>query len=382
MIPYGRQNISQDDIQAVTDVLQSDFLTQGPVIPEFEKKISQYCGAQYAIATNSATSALHIACLSLGLGAGDILWTSPITFVASANCALYCGANVDFVDIDPNTYNISINALQQKLELAKKNNSLPKILVAVHFAGTSCDMSAISELAARYKFNIIEDASHAIGAKYNGRPVGSCQYSDISVFSFHPVKIITTGEGGIATTNNPELHKKMDLLRTHGVTRDRGQMHSEPDGGWYYEQIELGFNYRMSDIHAALGLSQLTRLNRFIEERNSIAVYYRDKLKNSSVIAIPEVRGNILSSYHLYVVRVDKKVRRDVFESMRNKGIGVNVHYIPVYKHPYYQQYNFNEADFPEAERYYQEAITLPIFPGLSYQELDYICDTLLEVLY
>jgi UDP-4-amino-4,6-dideoxy-N-acetyl-beta-L-altrosamine transaminase len=382
MIPYGRQNISEEDIQAVTDVLRSDFLTQGPRVPEFEKKLSEYCHVKYATAVNSATSALHVACLSLGLKSGDILWTSPITFVASANCALYCGANVDFVDIESETHNISIIALQNKLEKAKSSNTLPKILVVVHFAGQSCDMKAISELSNKYGFKVIEDASHALGGRYGDQRIGSCEYSDICVFSFHPVKIITSGEGGVATTNNKELYDKMNLFRTHGISRDPDLMTVESEGGWYYQQIELGYNYRLSDIHAALGLTQLQRLDKFVKKRNSIAKYYEKKLKGIAGLSIPKVDQINLSAFHLYIVRVNAAKRKKIFNHMRESEIGVNVHYIPVYKQPYFQaKFNFIETDYPESEQYYKEALTLPIYPGLTRKDQDYICNTLLEVL-
>jgi UDP-4-amino-4,6-dideoxy-N-acetyl-beta-L-altrosamine transaminase len=372
MIPYGRQDISEADIQAVVDVLKSDFLTQGPVVPLFEKTVADYCGANHAVATNSATSSLHIACLSLGLGSGDWLWTSPLTFVASANCALYCGAKVDFVDIDPRTYNLCPSALERKLRKAKKEGCLPKIVIPVHLCGQSCDMEAVSKLSKRYGFKVIEDASHAIGGKYQNKPIGSSTYSDITVFSFHPVKIITTGEGGMALTNNVALARKMELLRSHGVTRDPDLMTHKPDGPWYYQQIELGFNYRMTELQAALGNSQMTRLNEFLEQRNQLAQKYDELLKNLPVITPWQDKTNY-SARHLYVIRLKlnqiHKTHREVFESLREQGIGVNVHYIPAHSQPFYKQMGFKDGDFPNVESYYQEAISLPLFPKLSSEE-------------
>ena len=369
MIPYGHQSISEEDIQAVVEVLRSDFLTQGPMVTQFEESICNYTGSSYAVAVNSGTSALHLACLSLGLGVGDILWTTSITFVASANCALYCGAEIDFVDIDPQTCNISIKALSEKLEWAEGIGCLPKVVVPVHMGGLPCDMEAIAELSKKYGFYIIEDACHAIGSRYKGEMVGNCRYSDITVFSFHPVKTITTGEGGMATTNRKELASKMALLRSHGITRDIVKMTQESDGPWYYQQIELGFNYRMTDFQAALGLSQAKRLDEFVTQRQSIAKYYDELLADYPVV-IPCQNSDTYSGYHLYVVRIQldqvNVSRRQVFEAMRESGIGVNVHYIPVYSQPYYQRMGFNSDNFPEANRYYTEAISLPIYPGLS----------------
>lgn len=379
MIPYGRQDISNADIQAVIDVLTSDWLTQGPAVPRFEQAVAKYCGVAHAVAVNSATSALHIACLALGLGRGDWLWTSPNTFVASANCALYCGALVDFVDIDRRTYNLSVDALRTKLEQAEKNGRLPKIVVPVHFAGQSCDMQAIRALADRYKFRIIEDASHAVGGKYRDKCVGSCQYSDIAVFSFHPVKIITTGEGGMALTNDSALYQRMTLLRSHGITRDESRMLNEPDGAWNYEQIDLGFNFRMTDIQAALGLSQLQRLDDFIEQRHRIADRYDTALRELP-LQLPIREAEIRSALHLYVVWIkseSKRTRREVFDKLRAENIGVNVHYFPVYRQPYYQTLSFKFGDFPEAERYYSRAISLPIYSGLSTMQQDHVIETL-----
>jgi UDP-4-amino-4,6-dideoxy-N-acetyl-beta-L-altrosamine transaminase len=369
LIPYGRQNISEEDIRAVVDVLRSDFITQGPVVPEFEKSVAAYCGAKHAVAVNSATSALHIACLALGVGADDLVWTSPITFVASANCARYCGADVDFVDVDPRTYNMSVLSLSEKLELAKRKGRLPKVVIPVHLSGQSCEMEAIHALSIQYGFRIIEDASHAIGGSFKGEKVGNCRYSDITVFSFHPVKIITTGEGGMAVTNDSEMVKHMARLRSHGITRYPSEMTCPPDGSWYYQQIELGFNYRMTDIQAALGLSQMRRLDEFVAERQAIAQRYEDLLKETPITR-PWQHENSYSALHLYIVRLPagamKVSHREVFERMRAEGIGVNLHYIPVYRQPYYEKMGFKNEDFPQAEHYYAEAITLPIYPGLT----------------
>ena len=369
MIPYGRQDISEDDIQAVVEVLRSDFLTQGPAVPAFEKAIADYCGAQHAVAVNSATSALHIACLALGVGPGDWVWTSPITFVASANCALYCGAQVDFVDIDPSTYNLSVERLAEKLAQAKKSGCLPKVVIPVHLCGQPCGMANIRALGQRYGFKIIEDASHAIGGRYKGEPIGNCCYSDITVFSFHPVKIITTGEGGMALTNDVSLAKHMQLLRSHGITRDVTDMTHPPDGPWYYQQIDLGFNYRMTDIQAALGLSQMQRLDEFVANRHILANRYDQMLSELPVVK-PWQHLDSYSSLHLYVIRLQlhkiQKNHRQVFESLRESGIGANLHYIPVYRHPYYEQLGFKPGYCVEAERYYVEAISLPMYPGLS----------------
>ena len=368
-IPYGRQSINKEDIQAVTDVLQSDFLTQGPVVPKFENAIAQYCDVKYAFAVNSATSALHIACLALDVRPGDVVWTSPISFVASANCAMYCGANIAFVDIDAKTYNMCPQKLEQKLIQARKDGALPKVVIPVHLCGQSCDMQAIYKLSREYGFSIIEDASHAIGGKYLDKPVGNCQYSQITVFSFHPVKIITTGEGGMAVTNDPQIGAKMARLRSHGITRDTQFMTKEPDGPWYYEQLELGYNYRMTDIHAALGLSQFNKLDEFVTERHQIAKRYDSLFKDIDVMA-PYQNENNYSAFHLYVIRMrhDKKniSRNEMFNRLRNNGIGVNLHYIPIYRQPYYAKIGYQPADYPESEKYYAEAISLPIFPGLT----------------
>ncbi len=380
MIPYGRQTISEADIQAVLDVLRSDFLTQGPAVPAFESAVANYCGAHYACAVNSATSALHIACLALGVGKGDSVWTSPITFVASANCALYCGADVDFVDIDPRTYNISVECLAAKLAQAEKAGNLPKVVIPVHLCGQSCDMEAIHRLSQRYGFNIIEDASHAIGGQYRGQLVGNCRYSDITVFSFHPVKIITTGEGGMALTNDAGLARRMQLLRSHGITRETSEMTHDAYGSWYYQQIALGFNYRMTDFQAALGLSQMQRLDEFVATRHNIAQRYDDLLSHLPVL-IPWQHGDSYSSVHLYIIRLQldliSKTHRAIFEALRVAGIGVNLHYIPVYLQPYYANLGFNIGYCPEAESYYAQAISLPIFPSLTMAEQDQVVSAL-----
>ena len=381
MIPYGKQDITQDDIDAVVNVLKSDFLTQGPCVPKFEKEVSKYCGAKYAVAVTSATSALHLACLSLGLGNGDWLWTSPVTFVASANCGLYCGAKIDFVDIDPATYNLCPNALKKKLVQAKELGELPKIVVAVHLCGQSCDMKAIHALSEEYGFKIIEDASHAIGGKYLNEPIGNCNYSDITIFSFHPVKIITTGEGGIALTNNSKLAEKMSLLRSHGIIRDSNLMTHEADGEWYYQQIELGFNYRMTDMQAALGVSQLERLDTYVSRRHEIATRYNQLLKNLPLL-VPYQDNDGYSAYHLYVIRLENRIKhKQVFECLRKNGIGVNLHYIPVYHHPYYEAMGFQKRYCEEAENYYSQAISLPMYATLSEADQDRVVSVLREAL-
>jgi UDP-4-amino-4,6-dideoxy-N-acetyl-beta-L-altrosamine transaminase len=378
-IPYGRQDISEEDRKSVIEVLRSDFLTQGPVVVQFENAVAQYCGAQYAVAVNSATSALHIACLSLGVKEGDWVWTTAITFVASANCAIYCGANVDFVDIEPQTYTMSVSKLADKLKIAKEKNYLPKVVIPVHLCGQSCDMEGIALLAKEYGFKVIEDASHAIGGKYKNSPIGNCQYSDITIFSFHPVKIITTGEGGIAVTNNVEYCAHMQRLRSHGITRDPSEMSHQPDGHWYYQQIELGFNYRVTDIQAALGLSQLNRLDEFVKRRQEIAIKYNDLLSDLDLV-IPFQHPDTYSSFHLYVIRINDSKRnrhKELFERLRSNGIIVNLHYIPVYHHPYYQVKGYDPKNFPESEKYYSQAISLPIYYGLKDEEVEYVVEKL-----
>jgi UDP-4-amino-4,6-dideoxy-N-acetyl-beta-L-altrosamine transaminase len=377
MIPYGRQSVSEDDIEAVVAVLRSDFLTQGPVVPEFEKLVAAYCGAGHAVAVNSATSALHIACLALGVGPGDIVWTTPITFVASANCARYCGADVDFVDIDPRTYNMSVERLAEKLDQAQTANKLPKVVIPVHLSGQSCEMQSIHALSQKYGFRIIEDASHAIGGSYRNEKIGCCRYSDITVFSFHPVKIVTTGEGGMAVTNDVALVKIMARLRSHGITRYSADMTHAPDGPWYYQQIDLGFNYRMTDFQAALGISQFKRLDDFVAQRHTIAKRYNQLLAKSQ-IATPWQHPDTYSGLHLYVVRVAAEGHRQLFENLRAGGIGVNLHYIPVYQQPYYERMGFKHSDYPEAERYYADAITLPLYPGLTAEQQDEVVRQLL----
>ena len=384
MIPYGRQDISEADIQSVVDVLRSDFLTQGPAIPAFEASIAEYCGVTHAVAANSATSALHIACLVLGVGKGDIVWTSPITFVASANCALYCGADVDFVDIDPRTYNLSTERLAEKLAQAEKLGCLPKVVIPVHLCGQPCDMAGIHTLSQQYGFKIIEDASHAIGGKYRGEPIGNCRYSDITVFSFHPVKIITTGEGGMALTNDAQLAKRMQLLRSHGITREAADMTHTPDGSWYYQQIELGFNYRMTDMQAALGLSQMQRLDEFVARRHAIAKHY-DEMLAGLAVTTPWQHADSYSGMHLYVIRLKldgiSKTHREVFESLRAAHIGVNLHYIPVHMQPYYERLGFQAGHCPEAERYYAEAISFPMYPGLTLAQQEQVVSALHKVI-
>ena len=379
-IPYGRQDITRSDIDAVVAVLQSDYLTQGPVVPEFEETVAAYCNSQNAIAVNSATSALHIACMALDLGPGDWLWTTPITFVASANCGLYCGARVDFVDINPHTFNMCSQALARKLEQAEREGKLPKVLVPVHLCGQPCDMHAIHKLAQRYGFKIIEDASHAIGGKYQGEPIGNCRYSDITVFSFHPVKIITTAEGGMCMTNSAELASRMALLRSHGITRDPKQMTCADEGPWYYEQIELGYNYRMTELQAALGVSQMMRLDNYVSCRHLLARRY-DVLLGDLPLTIPWQHPESYSGLHLYPIRLNlkkiAKTHRQVFESMRTQGIGVNLHYIPMHMHPYYKKLGFKANDFPQALAYYGEAISLPMFQTLTDAQQDIVVASL-----
>lgn len=380
MIPYGRQDITQSDIDAVVDILRSDFVTQGPVVPRFEQAVAKSVKVKHAVAVNSATSALHIACLAIGLGPGDELWTSPATFVASANCGLYCGAKVDFVDIDPRSYNLCPRKLEEKLVAAQAAGRLPKVVIPVHLSGQSCNMAEISRLSRKYGFRIIEDASHAIGGRYQGEPIGSCRFSDITIFSFHAVKIITTAEGGMALTNDADLANKMDLLRSHGVTRDPKQMTREADGPWYYQQIDLGFNYRMTELQAALGLSQATRLDDYVARRHQLANRY-DTLLSELPVITPWQDPESYSGLHLYVVRLQlaetARSHRQVFESMRAKGIGVNVHYVPVYLQPYYERMGFSAGYCPEAERYYSEAMSLPMYPAMSEGQQDQVVDAL-----
>ncbi len=384
MIPYGRQEITDQDIAAVLEVLKSDYLTQGPKVPEFERQVADHVGARHACAVNSATSALHIACVALGLGAGDWLWTSPLTFVASANCGLYCGAQVDFVDVDPKTYNLCPEALAKKLTKAKAEGRLPKVLVAVHLTGQPCDMAAIYELSRQYGFRVIEDASHAIGGKYQGAFIGSGRFSDITVFSFHPVKIVTTAEGGMALTNDDQLASRMMRLRSHGITRDPAEMTQEPDGPWYYQQVDLGFNYRMTELQAALGISQVGRLDQYVARRHELARRYDELLQELPVIT-PWQHPDSYSGFHLYVIRLRldliARSHREVFEALRNRGIGVNLHYIPVHIQPFYQAMGFERDDFPESMRYYGEAISLPLFPLLTDQQQVEVVAALKEAL-
>ncbi len=384
MIPYGRQDITQADLDAVTEVLFSSNLTQGPKIPLFEEAVLQACSAEYAVAVNSATSALHISCLALGLGSGDWLWTTPNTFVASSNCALYCGAQVDFVDIDPSTYNLCAKELEKKLIDAEKSGKLPKVVVPVHFSGQPCDMEAIYNLSKKYGFKIIEDASHAIGGKYKGEPIGNCRYSDITVFSFHPVKIITTAEGGVAVTNSPELAEKLDLLRSHGITRDAHLMTKPMEGPWYYQQVDLGFNYRMTDLQAALGVSQMNRLHTYVAKRHDLAKRY-DELLQDLPLTLPWQHPDSYSGLHLYVIRLqlDKinKTHLEVFQGMRDADILVNLHYIPVHTQPYYQNLGFEIGQFTQAEQYYKEAISIPMFPTMTEEQQDKVIATLKELL-
>ena len=385
MIPYSRQEITEDDIVEVEKVLRSDFLTQGPIVPKFEQSVADYCGAFHAIAVNSATSALHIACLALDLGPGDWLWTSPNTFVASANCGRYCGANIDFIDIDAKTYNISVDALSDKLIQAEKSGKLPKIVVPVHFAGQPCDMPAICDLSKRYGFKIIEDASHAIGSSYNQIKVGSCTHSDITVFSFHPVKIITTAEGGMALTNDKDVADKIYRLRTHGITNDEIKMEERPkDEIWNYQQIDLGFNYRMNDIQAALGLSQMKRLDKYVKRRQEIAKHYDNALKKLPLV-IPWQSPSNYSSYHLYTILIKKnltqKTQRQVYDELIKKNIGINLHYIPVHRQPYYENLGFKKNNFPQAENFHREVLSIPIHPSLKEDQQSYVIETLKGIL-
>ncbi|MEL6618256.1 MAG: UDP-4-amino-4,6-dideoxy-N-acetyl-beta-L-altrosamine transaminase [Pseudomonadota bacterium] len=382
MIPYGRQDINDADIEAVVRVLTSDFLTQGPMVPRFEARVAEHVGAAHAVAVNSATSGLHIACLALDLGPGDLLWTSPVTFVASANCGRYCGADVDFVDIDPATYNMCPTALARKLEDAAAKGRLPKVIVPVHLTGQPCDMAAIGALAKQYGIAVIEDASHAIGGFDQGQAIGACVHSDIAVFSFHPVKIVTTAEGGMAMTQRADLAARMARLRSHGITRDPSLMTHETDGPWYYQQLELGLNYRLTDLQAALGVAQMDRLEAFVAKRHKIAARYDERLADLPV-TLPYQAPGTYSAYHLYVIRLNPGTppHRQVFEAMRDQGIGVNLHYIPVHLQPYYRAMGFALGDFPEAEAYYAQAISIPMYPGLSEADQDQVVAALTSAL-
>lgn len=383
-IPYGRQNISKSDIESVVKVLKSDFITQGPVVNKFEEEIAKYTNSKYAVASNSATSSLHIACLALGINKNDIVWTSAISFVASANCALYCGAKIDFVDIDKSSFNISVNELEKKLISARNINKLPKAIVVVHMCGQSCDMKRIHQLSKRFNFKIIEDASHAIGGSYRGKKIGSCSYSDITVFSFHPVKIITSGEGGIATTNNKDLFLKMRKLVTHGITRDLEQIEISNPEPWYYEQQLLGFNYRMTEIHAALGLSQLKRVDRFVKKRNILSSRY-EKLLSDLPIHLPKISKDCQSAFHLYVIQLDdflSSKRDEIFRFLRKQGIGVNLHYIPIYRQPYYKKNKyFKKLTLPNCEHYYKTSISIPIHTLLTAKDQKYIANKIKFIL-
>lgn len=381
-IPYSIQSINENDIAAVVSALQSDWLTTGPAVENFERAVANYCGARFAVAVSSATAALHIACLAAGLGEGDYLWTSPNTFVASANCGLYCGASVDFIDIDPDTYNISVGQLGYKLEQAEKQGKLPKVLIPVHFAGQSCEMAEIKYLADKYGVIVIEDASHAIGGTYQGGKIGSCVWSDMTVFSFHPVKIITTGEGGMVVTNNEALYEELVKLRSHGIVRNQALMTEEAHGSWYYQQIDLGFNYRLTDLQAALGISQMSRIDEFLKRRRNIAARYNQALAGQPLI-LPCQHCDTVSAWHLYVVKVQAPMhRKAIFEGLRERGIGVNVHYIPVHTQPYYiSKFGFSEDHCPTAAEYYRDCISLPMYYKLEQDEQDYVIRMVKEVL-
>ena len=384
VIPYARQSISKQDIDAVTEVLQSDYLTQGPVVPAFEEAVANLVGAKYAIAGNSATSMLHVACLALGVTDGDLVWTSPISFVASANCALYCGAEIDFVDVDSETFNMSPTALATKLEKAHKSNKLPKVIIPVHMGGQSCDMKSIGLLAKQYGIKVIEDASHAIGGSYDSRSIGNCAHSDITVFSFHPVKIITSGEGGMATTQDKSLAHKLRMLRSHGITRNEIEFEFANDGPWYYEQQELGLNYRLTDIAAALGLSQLQRIDVFINQRNRIAARYDDAFASTQV-AIPHINSDCISAFHLYIARYDFEksdvTRIQLFQDMKDSGVLLNLHYIPIYRQPYYSKMGFDPKMFPNTERYYKQAFSVPMYADLTEADQNMVISSLLDTL-
>ncbi len=384
VIPYARQSISKQDIDAVTEVLQSDYLTQGPVVPAFEEAVANLVGAKYAIAGNSATSMLHVACLALGVTDGDLVWTSPISFVASANCALYCGAEIDFVDVDSETFNMSPTALATKLEKAHKSNKLPKVIIPVHMGGQSCDMKSIGLLAKQYGIKVIEDASHAIGGSYDSRSIGNCAHSDITIFSFHPVKIITSGEGGMATTQDESLAHKLRMLRSHGITRNEIEFEFANDGPWYYEQQELGLNYRLTDIAAALGLSQLQRIDVFINQRNRIAARYDDAFASTQV-AIPHINADCISAFHLYIARYDFEksdvTRIQLFQDMKDSGVLLNLHYIPIYRQPYYSKMGFDPKMFPNTERYYKQAFSVPMYADLTEADQNMVISSLLDTL-
>ena len=384
MIPYGKQDITPEDVEQVVKVLTSDFITQGDTVPAFEQALADYCGVRFGVAVNSGTSALHIACLALGVGKGDLVWTSPVTFVASANCALYCGADIDFVDIDPVTFNMSPHALGEKLKQAKSRGRLPKVVIPVHMCGQSCDMEKIGKLAEQYGFAVIEDACHAVGARYQQQQVGCCHYSDITVFSFHPVKIITTAEGGMAMTNNRDLAEKMALLRAHGITREADRMIGDSHGDWYYQQVGLGFNYRLTDIQAALGLSQLKRLDGYVQTRQRIAANY-DQLLSDLPLDLPVCHPESYSSFHLYVIRLHleniREVKKNIFSGLRDFGVGVNIHYIPVHTQPYFQELGFQNGDFPEAEKYYARALSLPVFPTLTGEQQQHVSESLHNII-
>ena len=384
VIPYARQSISKQDIDAVTEVLQSDYLTQGPVVPAFEEAVANLVGAKYAIAGNSATSMLHVACLALGVTDGDLVWTSPISFVASANCALYCGAEIDFVDVDSETFNLSPTALATKLEKAHKSNKLPKVIIPVHMGGQSCDMKSIGLLAKQYGIKVIEDASHAIGGSYDSRSIGNCAHSDITIFSFHPVKIITSGEGGMATTQDKSLAHKLRMLRSHGITRNEIEFEFANDGPWYYEQQELGLNYRLTDIAAALGLSQLQRIDVFINQRNRIAARYDDAFASTQV-AIPHINSDCISAFHLYIARYDFEksdvTRIQLFQDMKDSGVLLNLHYIPIYRQPYYSKMGFDPKMFPNTERYYKQAFSVPMYADLTEADQNMVISSLLDTL-
>ena len=380
MIPYGKHLVDEQDVEAVVDVLRNQFLTQGSIVPKFEQALCDYTGCQFATAVNSATSGLHVACLAAGVQQGDVVWTVPNSFVASANCALYCGATIDFVDIDATTRNIDVEALAVKLEQASVANLLPKALIVVHFSGLSCEMQTIQSLANKHSVVLIEDAAHALGGSYQKQKIGSCQFSDMTVLSFHPVKSITSAEGGAVLTNNMALDRDLKLFAKHGVTRDASQMVTASQGPWYYQQVALGYNYRLSDLHAALGLSQLSKLDSFIHRRTELALRYQQKLAGLP-LTLPTLDNQSKSAWHIYMVEVTEHQRKEVFESLQQKGVGVNVHYIPIHLHPYYQQLGFKQGDFPVTEKFYQHALTLPLYPSLSDQQQNIVIDALHQVL-